>query len=111
VIGPPRRTPVGGPRPPRRRERTDLYAEILEVIKRYHGQARVTRLSYAVGMPVDRLKVALDRLRSFDFVRAESYGEVVMYDLTVRGQQFLDTYWRMRAFTELLEGSPPRPSA
>ena len=29
-------------RPAKRRERTELYAEILEVVKRYHGRARVT---------------------------------------------------------------------
>ena len=94
-----------------RRERTDLFAEILEVVKRYHGRARVTRMSYAVGMPVDRLKLALDRLITLNLVRNERFGAVVVYDLTPRGQQFLDSYWRMRAFVELLERDlPPAPS-
>ena len=90
----------------RRRERTDLFADILEVIKRYHGRARVTRMSYAVGMPVDRLKVALERLVGLNLVRAERFGAAQVYDLTARGQQFLDTYWRMRSFTELLDRDP-----
>jgi predicted transcriptional regulator len=88
----------------RRRERTDLYAQILEVIKRYHGQGRVTRISYAVGMPVDRLKGALERLVALNLIHRQPYGEFVVYDLTPRGQEFLDTYWRMRAFTALLDG-------
>lgn len=90
----------------RRRERTDLYAQILEVIKRYHGQARVTRVSYAVGMPVDRLKSSLETLSGLGLVKTGSIAEVVVYELTPRGQQFLDTYWKMRAFTELLERDP-----
>ncbi len=94
------------PRPARRRERTDLFAEILEVVKRYHGQARVTRISYAVGMPVDRLKGSLERLSSLGLLTRQSVGEVIVFGLTPRGQQFLDTYWKMRAFTELLERDP-----
>lgn len=95
------------PRSARRRERTDLFAEILEVVKRYHGAARVTRVSYAVGMPVDRLNLALDKLTALNLVRPNSYGEVLLYELTPRGQQFLDTYWKMKAFTELLERDTP----
>ena len=94
------------PRPARRRERTDLFAEILEVVKRYHGQARVTRISYAVGMPVDRLKGSLERLSSLGLLTPQPVGEVIVFELTPRGQQFLDTYWKMRAFTELLERDP-----
>ncbi|HEV2317781.1 MAG TPA: winged helix-turn-helix domain-containing protein [Thermoplasmata archaeon] len=97
-------------RPSRRRERTDLYAEILEVIKRYRGQGRVTRVSYAVGMPVDRLNTALAKLLDLGLIRTTSVADVTLYDLTPRGQQFLDTYWRMRAFTELFDrDGPPGP--
>ena len=97
------------PRPARRRERTDLFAEVLEVVKRYHGAARVTRVSYAVGMPVDRLNTTLVKLAALNLIRANSFGEVVQYELTPRGQQFLDTYWKMRAFTDLLERDAPFP--
>ena len=61
-------------------------------------------------MPVDRLKGAIERLIGLDLLRSEEFGGLVMYDITPRGQQFLDTYWRMRAFTDLLEGdAPPGP--
>jgi predicted transcriptional regulator len=98
---------VSGPvRRGARRERTDLFAEILEVVKRYHGQARVTRVSYAVGMPVDRLKGSIARLLEFNLLTETRYGEVAVYELTPRGQEFLNVYWKMRAFTELLARDP-----
>ena len=55
-------SPYGGPRSGPfgpRRSPVDVYAEILEVLRRAGGPTRVTRLSYAVGMPVDRTRHAL----------------------------------------------------
>jgi predicted transcriptional regulator len=91
----------------RRREQTDIYAEILEVVKRYHGEARITRISYGVGMPVDRLRTALDRLTALGLARVDRDEEYSTYDITARGQEFLDTYWRMKGFTDLLGSSRP----
>ncbi len=87
-----------------RRNTIDIYADVLEVVKRHGGHGRVTRISYGVGMPVDRLKRFLERLERFALIRrdreAESGG--VSYILTARGQEFLDTYWRMKGFLETL---------
>lgn len=94
-----------GSRGPRRREVTDLYATVLEVVKRYHGAARITRVSYGAGMPVDRLRTFLDRLVALGLLRSEEIDGRPAYDITPRGQEFLDTYWRMRAFIEVLENS------
>jgi predicted transcriptional regulator len=93
-------TPNGAPA--RRREVTDLYATVLEVVKRYHGAARITRVSYGAGMPVDRLKTFLDRLLALGLARSEEVDGRPVYDITPRGQEFLDTYWRMRAYVEIL---------
>jgi predicted transcriptional regulator len=96
---------LGAPRngvPARRREATDLYAGILEVVKRYHGGARVTRVSYGVGMPVDRLRSFLERLLALGLLHAEELDGRPVYDITPRGQEFLDTYWKMRAYVDLL---------
>lgn len=90
----------------RRREVTDLYASVLEVVKRYHGAARITRVSYGAGMPVDRLRRFVDRLLALGLLRAEEVDGRPVYDITARGQEFLDTYWRMRAYVEVL-GPPP----
>jgi predicted transcriptional regulator len=100
------------PRPPpgRRREQSDLYATILEVVKRYEGDGRITRISYGAGMPVDRLRTAVDRLQALGLVRARPQDGFVTYDVTARGQEFLDTYWKMRGYIELLEGRAPSQS-
>lgn len=92
---------------PRRREQSDLYATILEVVKRYHGAARVTRVSYGAGMPVDRLRAALDRLVALGLVRGHEVDGRPAYEITARGQEFLTTYWRMRGFLDMLEERPP----
>ncbi|MGC2034044.1 MAG: winged helix-turn-helix domain-containing protein [Thermoplasmata archaeon] len=95
-------TPGSGP-VGRRRERTDLYATILEVVKRYHGEARITRVSYGAGMPVDRLRVSVDKLVALGLLKRTAGDDLITYDLTPRGQEFLASYWKMKAFTDLLE--------
>jgi len=96
-----------GSRPaPRRREATDLYATVLEVVKRYHGAARITRVSYGAGMPVDRLRNFVDRLVALGLLKSEEIDGRPAYDITPRGQEFLATYWKMRAYIEVLESSP-----
>ena len=101
----PRSDPTGTAR---RRELTDLYATILEVVKRYHGQGRITRISYGAGMPVDRLRSSMERLVQLGLVHNEETDGRVVYDITARGQEFLDTYWKMRAYIEVLSGNDAR---
>jgi len=91
---------------PRRREVSDLYATVLEVVKRYHGAARITRISYGAGMPVDRLRNFVDRLLSLGLLKSEEFDGRSVYDITPRGQEFLDTYWKMRGYIEVLEEAP-----
>ena len=90
----------------RRREATDLYATVLEVVKRYHGAARITRVSYGAGMPVDRLRNFVERLVALGLLKSEEIDGRPAYDITPRGQEFLTTYWKMRAYIEVLEASP-----
>ncbi len=95
---------AGGRDPgPRRREATDLYATVLEVVKRYHGGARITRVSYGAGMPVDRLRLVMDRLLALGLLQSEEVDGRPTFDITARGQEFLDTYWKMRGFVEGLD--------
>jgi predicted transcriptional regulator len=98
--------PSEGGRAPRRREVSDLYATVLEVVKRYHGEARITRVSYGAGMPVDRLRNFVERLVALGLLRSEEIDGRPAFDITPRGQEFLDTYWKMRGYVELLERSP-----
>jgi predicted transcriptional regulator len=53
----------------KKRSRADLYATILEVIRRYPEGGRITRVSYGVGVPVDRLKVMVEELTANGLVR------------------------------------------
>ncbi|HLM91523.1 MAG TPA: winged helix-turn-helix domain-containing protein [Thermoplasmata archaeon] len=87
----------------RRREATDLYATVLEVVKRYHGGARITRVSYGAGMPVDRLRILMDRLLSLGLLESEEVDGRPVFDVTARGQEFLDTYWKMNGYLTTLE--------
>jgi len=95
--------PNGSSEPPRRREVSDLYATVLEVVRRYHGAARITRISYGAGMPVDRLRNFIDRLLLLGLLRSEEVDGRPVYDITPRGQEFLDTYWKMRGYIEVFE--------
>ena len=90
----------------KRREQTDLLAEILEVVKRHQGNARVTRISYGAGMPVDRVRILVRRLIDAGLLKSEEVDERPVYDITPRGQEFLDTYWKMRGYVEVLDRVP-----
>jgi len=94
---------------PRRREVSDLYATVLEVVRRYHGAARITRISYGAGMPVDRLRNFIERLLLLGLLHSEDVDGRPVYDITPRGQEFLDTYWKMRGYIEVFE-QPVDPS-
>ena len=88
-----------------KRSKTELYATVLEVIKRYPEGARITKMSYGVGVPIDRLKPILEDLTSFGLVQTltiEDEGEDsgIFYGLTPRAFEFLETYWKMRSFLE-----------
>jgi predicted transcriptional regulator len=89
----------------RRREVSDLYATVLEVVKRYHGAARITRVSYGAGMPVDRLRNLVDRLLIAGLLKSDEVDGRPVYEITARGQEFLDTYWKMRGYVEALDRS------
>jgi predicted transcriptional regulator len=89
----------------RRREVSDLYATVLEVVKRYHGAARITRVSYGAGMPVDRLRNLVERLLRAGLLKSEEVDGRPVYEITPRGQEFLDTYWKMRGYVEVLDRS------
>lgn len=85
-----------------RRTTLDLYAQILEVLRAKGGRERITKLSYGVGMPVDRLKNFLQRLSEAGLVNITERGDVY-FVLTRRGVDFLEAYWKMKSFLSTLE--------
>ena len=92
---------------PTKRSKIELYATVLEVIKRYPEGARITRMSYGTGVPVDRLKVIVVNLTSFGLVQTttdEDEEGGTYYLLTPRALEFLETYWKMKGFLEVFGG-------
>jgi predicted transcriptional regulator len=53
-------------------------------------------------MPVDRLKNFLEKLAQAGLVNLTERGDV-FYVLTVRGVDFLESYWKMKSFLSTLE--------
>ena len=95
-----------------KRARVDIYASILEVVRRYPGGGRISKISYGVGVPIDRLRTMLDELSSFGLVKKTvSDGGETRYTTSVRGLDFLETYWKMNAFLETFEGAQTRELA
>ena len=89
-----------------KRSKTDLFAAVLEVISHYPEGARITKLSYGVGVPVDRLKLLVEKLCRLGLARKAADEEGARYGVTPRGLEFLDTFWRMKGFLEELEDGP-----
>jgi predicted transcriptional regulator len=98
LYGEDRQGPLGARRSP-----LDLYAELLEVLRRTASPCRITRLSYAVGMPVDRTHRAVSFLVQLGLVTRVA-DETPAWRLTRRGYEFLQTYWKLRSFLGPVEG-------
>jgi predicted transcriptional regulator len=84
-----------------KRSKTQLYASVLEVLIGYPEGVKITRLSYGVGVPVDRLRDMVEDLCSFGLIKKLSDDEGTYYFTTPRGLEFLDTYWKMQGFLEI----------
>jgi predicted transcriptional regulator len=84
-----------------KRSKTDLYAQVLEVLIRYPEGGKITRLSYGVGVPVDRLRTIIEALCNYGLTRKLITDEQTLYFATPRGLEFLDIYWKMKGFLEI----------
>ena len=91
-----------------KRSKADIYATILEVVRRNPGGGRITRVSYGVGVPLDRLRVMVDDLTAFGLLRRTTADGETTYTATPRGLEFLDTYWKMNGYLETFEQAPTR---
>jgi predicted transcriptional regulator len=90
-----------------KRSKADIYATILEVIRRYPEGERITRISYGAGVPVDRLKVMVEKLGSMGLVTRISASDEekgYYYSVTPRALEFLETYWKMKGFLDVFDG-------
>ena len=87
--------------PETKRSKTDIFAQVLEVLIRYPEGGKITRISYGAGVPVDRLRTIMKALSSYGLTRKLTADEQNLYFATPRGLEFLDTYWKMKGFLEI----------
>jgi len=91
----------------KKRSRIDIYADILEVLKRRPEGALVTRVSYGAGLPLDRVKPMLETLASFGLLSLRTVGDSRFFHITRRGLEFLDAYRKVQGFMTYLGSEQP----
>jgi predicted transcriptional regulator len=88
----------------KKRERLDIYADILEVLKHRPEGVLITRVSYGAGLPIDRVKPMLDGLTHCELVSVRVKGDPLQsslvqrrfYHVTKKGLEFLDAYRKIQ---------------
>ena len=73
----------------KKRARIDIYADILEVLKRRPEGAPVTRIAYGAGLPLDGLKPMLQALSNYGLLTVRVSGDSRLYSIARRGVEFL----------------------
>ena len=91
----------------KKRSRVDIYADILEVLKRRPEGSLVTRISYGAGLPVDRVKPMLETLANYGLLSVRLAGESRFFHVTRRGLEFLDAYRKVQGFMTFLGNDQP----
>jgi predicted transcriptional regulator len=88
----------------KKRSRIDIYADILDFLKRRPEGAQVTRLSYGAGLPIDRIKPMLETLAGLEMITVNVVGIPLQANLTQRkfycisrrGLEFLEAYRKIQ---------------
>jgi predicted transcriptional regulator len=102
----------------KKRSRLDIYADILEYLKRHSGGCLVTRLSYGAGLPIDRLKPMLETLNRYELVTTHVIGLPLQanlnqrryYGITKKGLEYIEAYKKIQDLITYLETEPRRPT-
>ncbi len=102
----------------KKRSRLDIYADILEFLKRHPDGCQVTRLSYGAGMPIDRMKPMLETLHHYELIKVHVAGEPLQanlnqrrhYGITRKGLEYLEAYKKIQELITYLETETRRPS-
>jgi predicted transcriptional regulator len=102
----------------KKRSRLDIYADILEFLKRHPDGCQVTRLSYGAGLPIDRIKLMLETLSRHELIKIHVIGEPLQanliqrryYGITRKGLEYLDAYKKIQELITYLKTEPRRPS-
>ena len=102
----------------KKRSRLDIYADILEYLKRHSDGCLVTRLSYGAGLPIDRLKPMLETLSRYELVTTHVIGLPLQssinqrryYGITKKGLEYIEAYKKIQDLITYLATEPRRPS-
>lgn len=85
-----------------KRTKYDIYAEILETIKRF-VPCSITHAAYGASIPLDRAKIFMAKLVEAGLVKSEESISGIRYYITEFGLEFLEIYWTMKKFLEMLK--------
>ena len=89
-----------------KRSKMELYATVVEIVRRYPEGVGITRLSYGVGVPVDRLRVLLNDLCSYGLILRMAEDGGAIYGVTPRGLEYLETFWKIKGFLATFGAGP-----
>ena len=95
----------------KKRSRIDIYADILEFLKRHPEGLQVTRLSYGAGLPIDRINLMLETLSRCELIQVhvtglplrENLNQRRYYSITRKGLEFIESYKKIQGLMSFLE--------
>ena len=85
------------------RTRIDIYSMMLEALDQSDNGLKITRLSYAVGIPTDRARRYLNMLLSAGLV-APNLLDHSYYVITNHGKKFLESFYVLRGYMKEMDG-------
>ena len=86
------------------RTRIEIYSIMLEALDQSDEGLKITRLSYAVGIPTDRARKYLNLLLSAGLI-APNLLDHSYYVITHHGKKFLDSFYVLRGYLEGMDGN------
>ena len=85
------------------RTRIEIYSMMLEALDQNDEGLKITRLSYAVGIPTDRARKYLNLLTSAGLI-APNFLDHSYYIITHHGQKFLESYYVLKGYLKEMDG-------
>lgn len=84
------------------RTRIEIYSMMLEALDQNDDGLKITRLSYAVGIPTDRARKYLNLLSSAGLI-APSKFDHSYHVITNHGRKFLDAYYVLNGYLKSMD--------
>ena len=85
------------------RTRIEIYSMMLEALDQSDDGLKITRLSYAVGIPTDRARKYLNMLQSAGLVQPNILDHSC-FVITNHGRKFLDAFYVLRGYMKEMDG-------